>query len=591
MRIEATLQLGFCALCLTLVLLGEVKGDPDPPPVNCVWSPWSQWSLCEPCTKIKRRSRTAEVFGQFGGEHCQGPIGERESCTTNANCSTASSTVCSDSQFQCDSGTCIRKRLMCNGDLDCEDGSDEPYDCDPENKPCGTRVLDTNEQGRTAGYGINILGAGPRMNPFNNDYFNGRCDRLRNPNTEQNDRLPWNVGVLHYQTLVEETVSREIYENSHTLVRQMLKEMTSTIDVGLSFKFQPSEASLSKDSGSGGVSGDASIGFNKETVIKDMTEHTTSYTKNKSFMRVRGTVEMSTYRMRSRDLQVADEFLDHVKYLPLEYEKGIYFAFLEDYGTHYTKNGKSGGEYELVYVLNQDTIKKKHVTDRKIQECIKLGIEGGITAGDVTVRGHVKPDDCNTVTNPTTEESEGKAVVDKVMTSVKGGTLVTAVAMKTKVNKEGVLDLVTFQDWARSIASAPALIKSEPEPIYMLIPLEMPSANVRISNLKQAIADYVAEYSVCKCKPCHNGGTLTLLDGKCICLCSNLFEGMACQSFKGDNTVPPVERPPIAHEGNWSCWSSWSSCTNGKRTRTRSCNTDGVPGAPCRGDISSEEHC
>lgn len=63
--------------------------------------------------------------------------------------------------------------------------------------------------------------------------------------------------------------------------------------------------------------------------------------------------------MRSHQLQVADEFLTHVKSLPLEYEKGIYYAFLEDYGTHYTKNGKSGGEYELVYVLNQDTIKSK----------------------------------------------------------------------------------------------------------------------------------------------------------------------------------------------------------------------------------------
>lgn len=76
-------------------------------------------------------------------------------------------------------------------------------------------------------------------------------------------------------------------------------------------------------------------------------------------MRVKGRVQLSTYRMRSRDLQMADEFLEHVKSLPVQYEKGIYFAFLEDYGTHYTKNGKTGGEYELIYVLNQDTIKAR----------------------------------------------------------------------------------------------------------------------------------------------------------------------------------------------------------------------------------------
>lgn len=76
-------------------------------------------------------------------------------------------------------------------------------------------------------------------------------------------------------------------------------------------------------------------------------------------MRVKGAVQLSTYRMRSREFRVADDFLVHVKSLPLEYEKGIYFAFLEDYGTHYTRNGKTGGEYELVYVLNQDAIKEK----------------------------------------------------------------------------------------------------------------------------------------------------------------------------------------------------------------------------------------
>ena len=76
-------------------------------------------------------------------------------------------------------------------------------------------------------------------------------------------------------------------------------------------------------------------------------------------MRVKGKVQLSTYRMRSRNLQIADDFLDHVKSLPLQYEKGIYFAFLEDYGTHYTRNGKTGGEYELIYVLNKDAISEK----------------------------------------------------------------------------------------------------------------------------------------------------------------------------------------------------------------------------------------
>ena len=91
-------------------------------------------------------------------------------------------------------------------------------------------------------------------------------------------------------------------------------------------------------------------------------------------MRVKGTVQLSTYRMRSRELKTANEFLEHIKYLPLQYEKGIYFAFLEDYGTHYTKNGKTGGEYELIYVLNQDTIRARSMClySNQIYSCTML---------------------------------------------------------------------------------------------------------------------------------------------------------------------------------------------------------------------------
>ncbi|KAM7368723.1 hypothetical protein PAMP_013034 [Pampus punctatissimus] len=585
MRLKVALPLGFFGFCLTLVLLGEGMAVdlPDPPPVNCLWSRWSEWSSCDPCTKTRRRSRGVEMFGQFGGESCQGSLGDREFCTTTDECQSPPPPLCLDSEFQCESGSCIKKRLMCNGDYDCEDGSDE--DCDPVRKPCGSTVLDNNEQGRTAGYGINILGADPRINPFNNDYFNGRCDRVYNPNTLGRDRLPWNIGVLSYQTQVEETVSREIYEDTHSLLREMLKEMSVKVDAGLSFKFTPSEKSMSDSP----AKVDASVQYEKKTMIKDVSE--TTNIRNKSFMRVKGRVQLSTYRLRSRELQVADEFLEHVKSLPLHYEKGIYFAFLEDYGTHYTKNGKSGGEYELLYVLNQDSIKEKNLTERSIQQCVTLGISGDFSGTTLTDgKAHIKNTNCPDLSTKTTGETSGKAVVDKVMTSVKGGTLESAAIMRAKLNKEGVMDITTYQNWAKTIAEAPALIDSEPEPIYMIIPLDMPGANSRIANLKQATADYVAEYNVCKCKPCQNGATLTLLDGKCICLCPHQFEGLACQNFK-DKTTRASTRPTVSQEGNWSCWSGWSSCSGGKHSRTRSCNKGGIHEAVCRGDTRSEEYC
>ncbi|XP_077442061.1 complement component C9 isoform X2 [Vanacampus margaritifer] len=557
---------------------------PDPPAVDCVWSRWSEWGDCDPCTLIRRRSRSAIVFGQFGGESCQGSIGERESCVSNATCQQPPRPACSDTYFQCESGSCINKRLMCNGDYDCEDGSDE--DCEPVRNPCFTSALENNEQGRTAGYGINVLGSDPRMNPFNNDYFNGHCSRVRNPYTGKNDRLPWNVGVLNYQTLVEETVSREIYQDTHSLLKEILSEVSGKVDAGLSFKFKLSEESMSTSA----VGVDLGGQYEKKTMIKEVSEYSNVW--NKSFMRVKGRIQMSTYRLRSRELQMADEFVAHVRSLPLQYDKGIYFAFLEDYGTHYTQNGKSGGEYELIYVLNQDAIKAKKLTERKVQECVKLGITLDLTGESVFEgKADLKGDTCNDVATKAEDEIAGKAVVDKVMTSVKGGTLASAVTMRAKLNKDGLMDIATYQEWARTIADAPALLSSEPQPIHTLVPLDMADANVRIANLKRATADYVAEYSVCKCRPCHNGGTVALLDGKCMCLCPHLFEGMACQNFKGDKAKHTGERPEVSQEGNWACWSGWSDCRGGKRTRTRSCNTNGLLGAQCRGDTRSEKYC
>lgn len=62
---------------------------------------------------------------------------------------------------------------------------------------------------------------------------------------------------------------------------------------------------------------------------------------------------------------------------------------------------------------------------------------------------------------PHAGDVHGKALVDNVLTSVKGGSLESAVTMRAKLNKEGVMDIDTYQSWARTIADAPALINSE----------------------------------------------------------------------------------------------------------------------------------
>uniref|UniRef100_A0A665V7Z9 Complement component C9 n=1 Tax=Echeneis naucrates TaxID=173247 RepID=A0A665V7Z9_ECHNA len=539
----------------------------DPSPVDCAWSRWSEWTPCNPCTKTRRKSRSIEVFGQFGGQACLGSIGAVETCTSTTTCAPPSTRLCSNSEFTCESGFCISKSLKCNGDFDCEDGSDE--ECDPLNhNPCGSRVLNTNDPGRYAGQGINILGQTPTKFAFNNDYFNGECAEVMNPNTKIKERLPWNVGFLNYEIPIEETVLTEIYANAQSFMRKLVNELPSNVEAGLSYKFIRSEDPFP------GFDETFSQALNKTKQNKKKTQ-TQKLKFNRSYMWVKVRLQLITYTMRSSELKVAEEFLNDVRALPLAYEKGEYFAFLEDYGTHYTKSGKYGGEYELIYVLNQDAIRAKGLTESMVQECLKNGIRQEATSINR----------CNDVTNTNggfIRSIHQIPMVDQILTTIKGGSLSLSASIYAQLQKTGVIDAASYENWKQTINVSPTHIYSKPEPIHRLIPLDMLHATNRIVNLQRATDEYIAEYNVSKCKPCQNGGTVIQVDGKCVCLCSPLYEGKAEQLDA---------REEVRVQGNWSCWGGWSSCSGGKRSRARFCNRGGLPGAECSRNTVNDQYC
>ncbi|KAK1164233.1 complement component C8 beta chain-like [Acipenser oxyrinchus oxyrinchus] len=118
-----------------------------------------------------------------------------------------------------------------------------------------------------------------------------------------------------------------------------------------------------------------------------------------------------------------------------------------------------------------------------------------------------------------------------------------------------------MQEWGEAVQYNPEFIDSKTEPLFQLVTgTDFANGNLIRRNMQQALEEYLAESSSCRCSQCLNNGVAVL---------------------KG------------SVDGSWSCWSSWSSCMNQEKRRTHQC-THPPPhngGSPCSGIDAESTPC
>ncbi|KAM8930119.1 complement component C8 beta chain [Pelodytes ibericus] len=540
----------------------SVQAPPQSPPqpIDCEMSPWSAWSSCDPCQK--KRYRFAQLIrpSQFRGAACATIDSEDETCKPSSPCRNAKR--CEG--FQCaESGKCIVRRLLCNGDDDCGDQSDEK-NCKSVRSPC----TDDMEQY----WGIENLASGINLATHNHEgfvldhrYFAGACS----PNyiLDTRFRKPYNVENYIPQTKGEYEFRLSEYESYSDFERDFFSahakqssfsfgiKIPNVIDIGFSY---------------------SDMKFKKFVEKMKQYSHTSS-----TFIHAQSTLEVARYKLKPRNLMLHSEFFQRVKQLPVEYVYGEYRELFRDYGTHFITEATLGGTYEYTLILKSETIKKEGYSLKDVQSCVQAGFTLGGNICGVWASVSMSASSCDAFLKEIGDNLSTHKLLEDFVALVRGGGSehVATLAYKSLPNPD------LMQEWGDSVLYNPDIINVKMSPLYELVSTtDFTDASTLQQNIRRALEEYERETSTCRCAPCQNNGIPLFKESRCDCVCPTGFKGTACEITK--RSVPAVD-------GNWSCWTEWTACSRREKKRTRECNNPAPQngGKQCEGASTATESC
>ncbi|XP_028589161.2 complement component C8 beta chain [Podarcis muralis] len=537
----------------TNVTKGRWRRSPSnpPQPIDCTLSSWSSWSTCDPCQRKRYRFVHVERPSQFGGDPCDYSDKETEDCVTNRPCR---NTVRCEG-FVCATGRCINRRLLCNGDDDCGDQSDE-RNCKKVYKKCSQEM----EQY----WGIQMLASG--LNIFTNDlegwvldykYYAGACSPQYIGDT--NFRKPYNVESYLAETKGKYEFALTEYESYSSFEENVSKAKAKQQSFSIGIK----------------IPGMFEVGYSQDdNRYQKYIQRTKRFSStSRKFIHARSELEVAQYKLKSRNLMLHHEFFQRLLRLPLEYSYGEYRELYRDYGTHYITEATLGGIYEYTLILNDEQLQRAGYSLSDVRSCTNHGVKVGGNIYGVYLSAGISIAGCDAILKEIGDNTAERKIVEDFVALVRGGAseYITTLAYKDLPTAE------LMQEWGDAVQYNPEIIRMKVEPLYELATATtFANANTLKQNLRRALEEFQQETSSCHCSQCQGNGNAFLKGTHCKCICPLGHRGLACE-----NTL----RTDVAIDGNWSCWSSWSATSGGQRTRRRECNNPAVQngGKPCMG--------
>ncbi|XP_017348512.1 complement component 7b [Ictalurus punctatus] len=488
-------------------------------PVNCIWGTYGSWSECDGCTKTQVRTRSIQVFPQFGGSVCTGEAVQRQACVPTKSCPLDEG--CGD-RFRCSSGQCISSTLVCNGDNDCqEDSLDEQRCAQSSTIVCNLHKTPPNSD--LTGKGFDVLTGKLKAGVINTLSFGGQCRKVFSGDHRDFYRLPQSILRYSFQVAVDNDFSEEFYNSSWSYIDHV--EQRYKIKGGHDHKTFHNE--LKRD-------------------------------KAYQLLIIKNEVEVAQFQNNIPEyLPLSEEFWRALSALPNTYDPAAYRSILQLYGTHYMAEGSLGGEYQLLLEFDSQFMSEMSQTDIDFHKCVTR-VKRRLFRKKRTTK-------CEKLVQSIRNYNEQRSQTLPVKTNIIGGhgAYVAGLGLLDLENPEQNHD--KYAKWAGSVKDFPQVIKQKLRPIYELVK-EGSCAQLKKLHLKRALEAYLEEQSPCHCRPCQNNGKPVLSDGVCTCVCKPDTSGASCQ-----NGHVLGEQPGVVH-GGWNCWSPWGTCSQGQKSRTRTCN-------------------